>query len=282
MTARIHARWTAVAIGALMLVATAAIAQYSTDLEALNAAPGGVVLTGQDGWTLPAASVDWMVYTYAGNTLALPQNPTGGGKFAAGTSQGGTSYARAEHALTIGLIPQWQAGYDFAGAYLGAPPATNNLGSFSVNPTAPQDYIHLASWVDVNAPTSFNFYYLAYDAAGVQFAQPGQSPGPAWSGLALNHWYRAWEVFDFSINQIIEVGIRDLTTGVQSIVSPVGWFLEGGAGGSTTPTTGFRFFAGGTTAGNTFAFDNLAIEPRGPTALEQTTWGRIKSTYRTD
>jgi len=97
----------------------------------------------------------------------------------------GTSYARAEHALTVGPIPQWQASYDFAGAYLGAPPATNNLGSFSVNPTVSQDYIHLASWVDVNAPTAFNFYYLAYDAAEVQFAQPGQSPGPAWGGLML-------------------------------------------------------------------------------------------------
>ncbi len=281
MTARIHARSTAVAIGALMLVATAAIAQYSTDLEALNAAPGGVILTGQDGWTLPAASVDWRVYTYAGNTLALPPNPTGGAKFAGGTSQGGTSYARAEHPLTPGAIPQWQASYDFAATFLGTPPATQNLGSFSINPL-PQDYIHLATWVDVNVPTSFNFYYLAYDAAGVQFVAPGQIPGPAWSNLALNHWYRAWEVFDFSINRIIQVGIRDLTSGIQSVVSPVGWYLEGGAGGSTAPTTAFRFFAGGTVAGNTFAFDNLSIEPQGPTAVEQTTWGRIKSTYRTE
>jgi len=282
MAARIHAHRVVIAAGVLMLVATAAIAQYSTDLEALNGSPAGVILTGQDGWTLPAASVDWKVYTYAGNTLSLPQNLTGGAHFAGGTSQGGTNYARAEHSLSVGAIPQWQASYDFAATFLGTPPATQNLGSFSINPVVPQDYIHLATWVDINAPTSFNFYYLAYDAAGVQFAQPGQIPGPAWSNLSLNHWYRAWEVFDFSINQIMEVGIRDLTSGVQSVVAPVGWYLEGGAGGSSAPTTGFRFFAGGTVAGNTFAFDNLSIEPRGPTAVEQTTWGRIKSTYRID
>lgn len=279
MTARIHAHCTAVAVVVLMMVATTALAQYASDFEALNASPAGVIMTGQDGWTLPSG-IDWKVYTYAGNALALPQNLTGGSKFVGGTSLGGTDLARAQHDIAFGAIPQWQAGYDFAATYLGTPPSAQNLGSFSLQP-APNDYIHLAAWVDPATPTSFNFDYLAYDAGGTQFPAPGASPGPAWDNLALNHWYRAWEVFDFAINQIIEVGIRDLTTGSQVVVNPVGWYLEGGTGGSTAPSTAIRFFAGGA-AGNTFAFDNLSIEPRGPTAVEPTTWGRIKSTYRLD
>src|SRR5688572_9401036 len=60
----------------------------------------GVPLTGQQGWTLPAGSVDHNIFTYAGNAPGFVAHPTGGGaQFASGSSQGGTLFSRAEHTL---------------------------------------------------------------------------------------------------------------------------------------------------------------------------------------
>jgi hypothetical protein len=157
--------------------------------------------------------------------------------------------------------------YDATALYLGAPPSANNLGSFSVQPyPGSASYIHLLSWTDPDLATNWQAFYLAYDAAGVAHAQPGMSPGPSWENLPLNHWYRFRTVVDFDLNQIVEVGITDIATGLSDTYVPADWYLEGGeAGGAGTPT-GFRLFAGGGVAGNVTAWDNVSIRRLGCTA----------------
>lgn len=303
-----------------ILTAPVAYAQYTQDFDGLSGSPSGVVLTGQDGYFLPngpSQDTDFMVYTYAGNSLGIAQNPEGGSQFIAGTGPGdGTHYARAQRNLTFGG-GIWVAWYDFCGIYTGAPPGSNNLGSFSLRQAANTVHINLFTWVDPNNPTAILSSYVYYDANNVQSPIPGNPPGPEWTNLQPNHWYRARTVFDFDTNQIIEVGIRDLSGGNEAIYNPTGWYLYGGAFPTAYPD-GFRFFGGGGGPGNTAAYDNAVIElqpiqgaccapdgsctftdqehcpppntwmegvacepnPCQPVPVKETTWGGLKNLYK--
>ncbi len=250
---------------AILCVASTAWAQYESGFESLYGTPEGIVLTGQEGYYIPSGttSVDFKVYTYAGNVLAYPQNPEGGNQFIAGVGPGGGTYARAQNDIFYIFGGQWKFQYDVAVKFTLTGASSQNVGSFSVRSDEAlglNDYIHLMTWVDANNPTNFNAWYLAYDASGTQFSQPGQSPGPAWDGLMVDHWYRMWTVIDVDANTVLEVGIKDLETQVESVVQPTGWYLDGGAagGGGFLPEA-FRFFAGGSNNGNSTAWDNIKI-----------------------
>jgi hypothetical protein len=304
-------------LGILALPGIAA-AQYLQDFEALNGSPAGVVLTGQDGYYLPTGSTDFKCYTYAGNALGVVQNPDGGAQFIGGTGPGdGVTYARAERGVTFGP-GRWELWYDFCGIYTGAPPGSNNLGSFSMRQASVNTvHINLLTWVDPANPTAINSTYIAYDQNGIQFPIPGTPPGPEWANLPPNHWYRARTVVDLDQNTIIEVGIRDLSGGNEAVYNPTGWYLIGGAAGGLPPD-GIRFFGGGGTPGNTTCWDNTIIReatvaegacclqtgecvitteadcqgeymgdgttcepnPCEATAVHPTSWGALKSQYR--
>lgn len=251
---------------ACLLAVPVATAQYQSNFEALNASAAGTLLTGQDGYYIPAAttSVDFMVYTYTGNVLGMPQNPTGQDQFVAAEGVVGV-YGRAQRDIVwpTGTVT---VGYDMAGHYTGTAPSSNNLGSFSTQLYPGEaTYIHLMSWSDPQALT-FQALYYAYDAAGVVMAQPGASPGPEWENLPLDHWYRFETMIDFAANQITGALITDLTTAVTTTAALTGVYLEGGAAGGSPHPSGFRFFAGGGTAGNVTAWDNISIVPE-PSAL---------------
>lgn len=237
---------------------------YVSGFEGLAGSPDGTVLTGQDAFYIPGGtdSVDFFVYTYAGNALGLPQNPDGGMNFVGGTGFAGSVYARAQRDVDYGDADMMVISYDFAGAYLGSGESANNLGSFSAQPyPGAATYIHLMSWADPLDPVAYNAFYLAYDAGGGAHAQPGMSPGTAWENLDLEHWYRSYTVLDFTSNRIVEVGIKDLTSGDEAVYNPSDWYLEGGEAGGLGRPTGFRFFAGGSVAGNSLGFDNISIIP---------------------
>lgn len=240
-------------------------ATYISDFETLSASNGGTVLTGQDSFYLPTVSTDFYAYTYAGNSLGLPQNPQGGAKFVAGIGPaitGTISGARAQRDTALGS-GTWTFAYDFAASYVGTDPATQFVGSFSTQPSGNSHFVHLMSWVDPTDPTTFNAFYLAFNESGNEFDDP-ERPGSAWESLLTNNWYRAWTTVDFDTNRIVEVGIQDIQgAGAAVAVNPSDWYLEGGMAGSPDPTA-FRFFAGGTsgsTGGNTLAFDNVSIAP---------------------
>lgn len=255
-------------LGLVLLACSAASAEYVADFDppTFDGAPEGVLMTGQDGWYLPDTDppgVDYNVYTYEGNVLGVIPNPYGSTQFVAGIGPGGV-YARAQHDIDWSIGGVWEIEYDVAALYDGEPPGADNLGSCSIQPSADSvgSMIHLFSWVDPNVATNWKAFYMHYDAAGVQVAQPGTSPGPEWDNLDLNHWYRFEVTLDFDINMITEVGITDLTGGGDPVhFEPMDWYLSGGDVGGPPTVTGLRFFAGGGVPGNTLAWDNLSVIP---------------------
>ena len=239
---------------------------------------GGTVLTGQPAanpWynPVPATSVDFNVYTYAGGAFGIPPNPTGGTQFAAAEGPAGGVFGRAQRDI---VWPTGTAtvGYDMAAAYTGASPSSNNVGSFS-SQLFPGEatYIHLFSWTDP-AALLWQADYLGYDAAGVLLPQPGMSPGPAWQNLVLNHWYRFETTMDFVTNEVTGASITDITAGTTTTATLSGVYLEGGSAGGLAPPSGYRMFAGGGTAGNVTAWDNLTIVPE-PATLALLAFGAM-------
>ncbi len=271
----------AIAVCMCLLAAPIARADYESGFEYIVGSPAGTVLTGQDGFYLPAGSlsVDYLVYTYSGNALGLPQNPTGGLQFVGGTGPAGDYCARAERGNDFSGGVQTVA-YDFCGTFVGTAPTEQYLGSFSLqNGTDFGAVIHLMSWVNLDVPTTYNAFYVVYDAAGTMVALPGASPGPEWEGLEINHWYRSFATADPYSNRITEVGIIDLETMQETIYYPSDWYMEGGAAGVSAVPFAFRLFAGGGIPGNTLAFDNASMT-HVSTPVEETSWGAIKAMFR--
>ncbi|MFG0283508.1 MAG: hypothetical protein ACF8R7_03720 [Phycisphaerales bacterium JB039] len=242
-------------------IAAGAQAQYATDFEAVTASATGEVQTGQDGYYIPAGttSVDYLAYTYAGNPYSFPANPDGGANFIAGEGPAGGAFARAQRDIT------WPSGtvkvtFDVAGAYVGGATPANNLGSFSMQPsTGAAAVIFLMAWSDTAAQT-WRLGYNAFDAAGTAIPAPGVVPGPEWENLPLLSWYRFTTTIDFGANAITEASVTDLATGVTTTVPLTDAYLAGGAAGGLPAPTAFRFFGGGSAAGNVTAWDNLTIE----------------------
>lgn len=253
----------------VLISAGPAGAQFTSGFESptYNGSAGGTVLTGQDGFFIPPAtdSIDYLVYDYAGNTLGLPQNPTGGDQFAAGTGPGnigGTNtFARAQRDVTYGDgTGVWTTSFDIAATFTGSLPSAQNIGSFS-SQDFPSDatFIALARWADPNSADTWNADYVWFDAAGTQLTESVQDPG--FQNLETNRWFRWSTTFDLDTNRILEVSLKDVVSGDIVTNSPVERYLFGGAGGAPPPD-GFRLFAGsGAVAGNTLAFDNVSIVP---------------------
>jgi hypothetical protein len=158
---------------AVLCVAGAANAQYTTDFEGLSASSGGTVLTGQDGYYLPnTTSVDFKAYTYAGNALGIPNNPNGGAQFIGGTGPGGTVFARAQRNVAGIDNATWVFEYDLLCTNDGVIPGTNNLGSFSLQPhdaiQSHKTFIVLASYPNLNDVATFQMGYIVYDASNVE------------------------------------------------------------------------------------------------------------------
>lgn len=233
--------------------AAGALGQYASGFEDLSVG----VLTGQDGYYLPSGA-DFDVHGYAGNVLGMATNPTGGDQFVGMVGPGDGVYGRAQRDVSWGS-GEWTIAYDVAGNFLGEPgTAGNNLGSVSLQPfPGSASLIALATWSTLEV--SWQAGYVWYDAAGAQVNEP--IADPAFQNLDLTHWYRWSSTLNFDTNQVVEVAITDLTTGVTTTNNPVDRYLEGGAAGGMPIPTGFRFFSGGGVAGNVLGFDNISIVP---------------------
>ena len=244
-------------------VASVANAQYSTDFESLIASADGTILSGQDGFYIPpdTVSVDYLAFTYAGNNLGIPANPTGGSQFVAGTGPAGDpelAFARAQRDVSYAGADVWTVAYDICPTFTGTLPTAQNLGSFSTQLfPAEATFILLARWTDVNTAENWNADMVWFNEIGDQLTE--EIPDPNFQGLAVNQWYRQSATFDLATNQILEITLTDLTSGETFIHLPTDRYLNGGSGGGLPTPSGFRFFAGGSVAGNTLAFDNLEI-----------------------
>ena len=242
------------------------LADYGSWFEppTYNGSPAGVPATGQDGWTLPSG-ISQNIFTYAGNAWGFATNPYGSEQFMAGRSQGGTNLARAQHTNDFTTRDMWTATYDIAAVWSGLPPSAINLSSFSLQPDpgtgvpTNKTFILLNNWMDPNNPTlGWKAEFNIYSATGAYLQN--QSPGPAFTNLLYNHWYRQATTWSFTTNQFLSVSMTDLTTLETTTydVTGLGWYVGGGASSNLPRPTGLRFFVGGA-AGNTMGFDNLSI-----------------------
>jgi hypothetical protein len=256
-------------LGLCVLTAGPATAQITTSFEASEGYTGsatGTVLTGQNGWYIPATSSDHSVFTYAGNSLGFPQNPNpaAGDQFIGATAPGDGTFARAQINVAF-TADVWTASYDLCAANMGAP-AHNNLSSFSLqDSTSARYYIGLNYWHRQMVAGPWNMVYEVFDSTGTGPAI--KKPPKQFRQLHTNNWYGQSTTFDLALNQITSVSITDYTTGVTTSYTPTGWYLNGGPGGGTAPLpTGARFFCGGGTGqytGNIVGWDNLSITPGG-------------------
>jgi len=221
----------------------------------------GTVVTGQDGWYLPAAGgIDHMVYTYAGNALGVPVNPFGGTQFMGGRTAN-AAFARAQHDVDMSGGGLWIAEYDISISFSGVLPATLNNSSFSLqDPQASvQSFIALNNFDDAATATTWHAHYNIYDSFGAALSDV--DPGAGFNGLAVNHWYRQKTIWSFDTHKVMEISMTDLATATTTTFVPTDWFLNGGDSGGGLPLpTAFRAFAGGND-GNTIALDNLNVSP---------------------
>lgn len=267
------------AVGAAV-AANAQVIYTGWELPDYNASAAGVGLGGQNNWYVPAG-IDHNVHTYKNNAPGFVQNPVGGNQFIAGTSQGGTSFPRAQ--LNVNFAANtYTIAYDVAALFTGTAPAAINLSSFSLqHDTVPagqfKQYIALNNFVDNNNPSAgWKAEYNVFDAAGA--AMNNQSPGAAWQNLKINHWYRQYTTVDLGSNQILSVAIVDLHTGSSASASPANWYLTGGSASTLALPNAFRFFVGGS-AGNTMGWDNISVVP-GPGAFSLLALGGLVAMRR--
>lgn len=249
-------------------------AQYTTDFEgpAVTGSPGGTLMTGQDGWINPVAgSADFNAYTYAGNALGIVANASGSAQMVAGRFPGLAAFARCQHATNFSAGGIWTATWDCLGLYTGILPTVDNLGSFSLQPSATARYWQqVMQWGTANLPTAtmYNINYGVWDTAPYNQAAPTfLSPGPAWTNIPANHWIRQSTTWDFTANRILSVSITDLTANTPTVtvdVSALPYHLRFGPNGAGPLPTDIRIFAGGgagTTVdgGNVTAWDNIRV-----------------------
>lgn len=251
-------------------MAAAAQAQYSSTFEPplYTGSAAGTLLAGQDGWYNPVVgSNEGLVHTYANNAYGFVTNPTGGTQFAS-TRFGGTPAApgRAQHAFDFSGSDVYTIGYDFCGdRFGGALPASNNIGSFSLQNSATAQYFQtLMVWDDLNTGNGMDHNYGVFAAAGgaIAFQTPAD---PAWNNLNLNTWYRSTTTFSFATHQILSISIDNLHNAAPATVldvSGLGWYLAGGAASTLPRPTDIRLFGSGAGANvNQMGWDNVSVIP---------------------
>jgi len=243
----------------LGFAANAAAQFYSSDFEPLNSSAAGTILTGQDGYYVPVAgSLDWNVVTYAGNSLGVPQNANGGANFIAGVSQLTNIFARTQRPITLPTSGRIYIQYDVLCNYRGTGTPTNNIGSFSFQPSTNATYVNLlAAW-----PTGATFPPPTWDAnvvAGTGTIGTTTTTvlgDPAFQNLPVNVWHTWGCTIDMTAGVHVDFRITNGATNVTTVFVPSTPILLPVAGSPILPTD-FRFFAGGSE--NLFAIDNVKI-----------------------
>ena len=262
---RVHALLR-LAVSGLLLWGSAAVAgpAFYTGFEDFDGSSDGVTVNGQQGWYTPnvTGSVDEFIFTYDGNALGVPANPFGENQFLGGQSQQPGDLLRAQYDFNWSQATVWTVSYDVATGFNGILPASDFLGSFSLqDSTIARYFVAVNGWVNPDTADHWNMLYIVFDSTGSMIDPLGTSPGAAWSNLAVDHWYNESTTFDFDSNTILSVSITDLDSGDTATFEPNGWYLAGGASPRLPLPTALRFFVGGGDAvpGNVGGYDNVTI-----------------------
>lgn len=232
---------------------------YATNFEAFTGSAIGTPIAGQDSFYVPAVAntVDGAVYTYAGNPLGVPVNPNGGSQFYAGVSvsiAAVTNFSRAERPITVITNGTMSVEFDVCCNYIGTGTPTNNIGSFSLQPSAAATYPNiLARWPTgvTNPPTGWNADIVQGPGVGTQVLLTD----PAFQNLAPNVWHRWGVTFDLTAGTYTEFRITNGVTNTTTVFVPPTPIPLPNPG--TTPLTAFRFFVGG--LDNLMAIDNFVL-----------------------
>jgi hypothetical protein len=237
-----------------------ATAQYADDFEGLLASAAGTAMNGQAGYYIPAVtgSIDGNCFTYAGNTIGVPVNATGGANFWAGASGGGTAFARSEKAITIPANCQVRIDFDICCRYTGTVVPANNIGSVSFQPSATSRVpILLARFPTPLAfpPSGWNAdVTLGPTVAGAQTT----FPDPNYLNLPFDVWHRWGCTIDLTTAEYVEFRLTNGATSVTTVYTPLPGAMLLTNSVATAMPTAFRMFCGGG-LGNVFAIDNLLI-----------------------
>lgn len=242
---------------------------FDFEAPAYTGSAGGTALAGQGAWyTPPVANTNpGTVHTYAGNIYGFVTNPQGGSQFAV-TRQGDAplTSGRAQHPFDFNSADVFTVTYDFAGdRFGGALPASNNIGSFSLQDSATARYFQtLMVWDNTATGNAMDHNYGIFSSTGgaIQFVTP---PNPAWDALNLNTWYRSSTTFSFASNRILEISIDNLHDAAPATVldvSGLDWYLAGGASSTLPRPTDIRLFGSGLGANvNQMGWDNVSVIP---------------------
>ncbi|HVU65426.1 MAG TPA: GC-type dockerin domain-anchored protein [Phycisphaerales bacterium] len=245
-----------------IIVAQTARAQFSSNFE-FPTCYSGEYLTGQDGWAVSVGSLDFNVIDLEGNFLNIPPSPQSGLQFAYGMSgcvvvlgQFTCGTSATQHPVTFTTGGTWTATWDIAMTYTGTgTPGTGNMGGVSLL-GGTRTFTTRSFWTST-AGTAWNSMFVPANAAGVAASTP-VLPDPAFGNLLARHWYRESVSWSFDSNLITSVSITDLSTGVQTTVTPTGWYLGGGAAPSGALPTQFRLGTVGA-FGPVAAYDNISL-----------------------
>jgi hypothetical protein len=243
---------------ALSSAPAGALEHFATGFEPpiFTGAASGVALNGQQSFYLPAVGGGTHnVFTYAGNTLGIALNPTGGSHFAAGRNPGGIN-ARSQRDVAIGA-GLWNVATDLA-VRPGSLPTAQFAASFTVRDNPGDGFLLalLAAWTNVATATSWEVHMQWSNAAGVFLSETLPA---GFQNLQVNHWYRLRARFDFATNRVLSVALTDLTNGATVVAEFTDRYLFGGAAAAHQPFA-FRLFTGGDAGvGNIAAFDNVSI-----------------------
>lgn len=240
------------------LLAAPTAAQFSTGFEppTYTGSPSGTPCAGQDSFYVPpvAGSIDGNIFTYAGNTLGVPANPTGGVQFYAGMAVTGGP-ARSQRPIPVPSCVFVE--FDVCCNYLGAAATLpNNIGSFSFQPSTTAVYVNLlARWATgaVAPATVWNAdLVVGPTATGTQTSLTD----PNFQNLPVNVWHRWGCTANLETGFYTEFRITNGATMVTSVFTPAPGSMPLPLSGGPLPTE-FRLFTGGES--DLFAVDNLVI-----------------------
>lgn len=234
---------------------------YLSGFENLTASTLGTPAAGQDGFYVPpvAGSFDGAFFTYAGNTINVPVNPSGGAIFYAGI--GTTGLCRSQRNVTPPTDARCVMQADVCCNFIGTAAPVNNLGGLSMQPTA----VIVPQFPTAAVYPNLIFIYTSTTAVPLTWTLSfslGPTPAglvtivpdPAFTNLPLNTWITVGCTVDFRTKEYVNVFIvNGSTRTVWTPPTPAPLTNQA----STLIPTDFRLFTGN--LGNLMAFDNVKI-----------------------
>lgn len=243
---------------------------FETD-QGYNASAAGVILSGQNGWTMPAG-VDTTCNTYAGNAYLSSTNNYGGAQFQQGVYN--ANFARAQKDYAWAREKKYSFGGDINFKFIGDPGThVSNIQSISTQPGGNEQLIILSAyWGDETNPDLAAAYDVLFTNTAAQIYYPlmedqSLDPSAAYNdAMSSDRWYARYNLIDMPRNHVdlsLCVDLENYRHYYRLYDAENGYLTSGDSALFPVPTA-IRLFTGGgtgtsTTIGNLSAADNLSL-----------------------